>query len=409
MKLFIALCSVLTVLVTASCKQNAAPRHSTIVEDLPAEDTTAPRITIKWDKEARKVSHDVYFAEYGRARRISGDTIVMVYHCGREKHEWDNIASRRSVDNGKSWEPAKIIMPDSHPRYFGFSTPDLLVLQNGWLLLAYTGRGIPDDSTHNNLQIRISKDKGETWGDPQILAIGRSWEPGMVQLPDGEIQLFFSNEILSTKRSKNRHEQKVMLMTSRDNGGSWTKPKTVAFTPGRRDGMPVPIVLKDGKGIIFPIEVVNDEKSPHVVWSSIENRWNYPDVATIQNGRRWYAGIDPIWGGAPSIVQLSTGETILAMQTEGGRSIDRYRNWKRNTMLVMVGNSVAKNFRHISRPWPNLPEDQGAYFSSLFLKNDSTMVLITTRTFPDRNTAVYWMEGKVTRERTKEDRLADAD
>jgi hypothetical protein len=31
-----------------------------------------------------------------------------------------------------------------------------------WLMLAYTGRGVPDDSLHNNIQIRISKDGGNT-------------------------------------------------------------------------------------------------------------------------------------------------------------------------------------------------------------------------------------------------------
>jgi hypothetical protein len=66
-------------------------------------------------------------------------------------------------------------------------------------------------------------------------------------------------------------------------------------------------------------------------------------------------------------------------------------------MLVMTGNSMAKNFRNISYPYPDLPEDQGTYFSSLFLKNDSTVVLLSTRTFPDKNTGVFWKEGRIRR------------
>ena len=397
MEIFCLIILVLSLLFLSSCKykQSPPPPNYNLMGELPPVDTTVPRVNIIWDKIAKKVSHAVYFAEYGRIKRLDGDTILLTYHCGSKENEWDNIALRKSADNGKTWSPAQIIVPDNDPHYNGFSTPDLSVLKNGWLLLAYSGRGIPDDSTHNNLQVRISKDKGETWGGVNIVALGRCWEPGIVQLPDGEIQLFFSNEILSSKGARFRYEQKVMMITSRNNGISWSVPKMVAFTPGCRDGMPVPIILKDNKGIVFPIEAVYNKKSPEILWASMKARWNYKGVGTVKNGRRWYGGVNPIWGGAPYRLQLPTGETVISMQTEGGRSIDRYREWKNNTMLVMVGNSMAKNFSNISRPYPNLPEDHGAYFSSLFLKNDSTLVLVSTRTFPDKNSGIYWKEGHI--------------
>ena len=383
-----------------ACKQNPNKQAKAIFakDDLPRIDDTIRNAKVIWDQAEHKISHDEYFAEYGRARRYNGDTVILVYHCGPKGHEWDNIAMRKSVDNGRSWSEARIIVKDDQQeRYSGFSTPDLLVLKNKWLMLAYSGRGIPDDSTHNNLQIRISKDAGETWSKPSIVALGRSWEPGMTQLPSGEIQLFFSNELVSSKKAKGRHEQKVLLIRSTDNGASWTSPKMVAFTPGTRDGMPVPLVLQDNKGIIIPVEAVENMTSPEIIWTSMKANWNYASVGTKENGRRWIGTVDPVWGGAPTVIQMPSGETIISMQTELGRKLDRYKGWKKNSVVVMVGNSMAKNFGNLSYPYPNLPENEGRYFCSLFVLDADRVALLTTRNYPDSSSAVFWKAGKVIR------------
>lgn len=390
----------LSMFLFESCRTDHRPKNRAqyAKDDFPLADDTLRKVTLVWDSAERKISHEVYFSEYGRARRYAGDTILLVYHAGSKKNEWDNIILRESTDNGASWSAPRTIVADNQPeRYSGFSTPDLLVLQNKWLLLAYTGRGIPDDSTHNNLQVRLSKDRGVTWSKPGIISLGRSWEPGMIQLPDGEIQLFYSNEILSTKKAKGRHEQKVLMMSSRSNGMKWSKPKSVAFTAGRRDGMPVPLVLNDNRGIVFAAEAVENERSPEVIWSSLAANWNYASVGTVENGRRWTSTIDPIWGGAPCMVQLPTGEIILSMQTEGGRKLDRYTEWKKNTVVVMAGNSLARNFNTLTFPYPNLPENEGRYFNSIFLKNDSTLALITTKNYPDSSSALFWKEARIYR------------
>lgn len=401
-RLIILLLSSSSFMCLYSCKEQKQQqsRVQFAKDDLPRIDDTIRNATVIWDKQEKKISHQEYFAEYGRAKRYNGDTVILIYHAGPKGHEWDNIFMRKSFDNGKSWTPEKcIVKDDQQSRYSGFSTPDLLVLKNKWLMLAYTGKGIPDDSVHNNLQVRISKDAGETWSKPSIVALGRSWEPGMLQLPSGEIQLYFSNEILSTKAAKGRHEQKVLMIRSRNNGANWTPPKMVAFTPGRRDGMPVPLLLNDHKGIIIPVEAVENITSPEIIWSSEEANWNYASVGTKDNGRRWIASVDPVWGGAPCVVQLSTGETIISMQTELGRKLDRYKGWKKNSVVVMVGNSMARNFGNLSFPYPDLPVNEGRYFNSLFVLNDSRIALLTTRNYPDSSSAVFWKEGRVIKEK----------
>ncbi|RDV13050.1 exo-alpha-sialidase [Pontibacter diazotrophicus] len=363
-------------------------------DDLPPVDTSTPSLNITWEEDAMKMSHDVYFAEYGRAHRVKGDTVLFTYHFGPFQNEWDNIAIRRSIDGGNTWSEAETIVADDNPNYYGFANPELITLQNGDVILAYTGRGNPDDNAHANIQIRVSKDRGWTFGPPQIVATGRSWEPAMILLPDGEIELFYSSEARWwAGPGATAEQQEILMVRSTDNGATWSHPVQVAYTPGMRDGMAVPLVLQDEKGIVFPVESVNNTASPWIVWSSLEARWDYAGVGTIQNERRWLATREPIWGGAPFIIQLPTGETVLSVQDRGGRAIGS--DWKKNTMLVLVGNSVAKNFTNISYPWPDLPLNEGAYYSSLFLKDPQTLVIITTRNYADGHSEVYWKEGHI--------------
>lgn len=364
-------------------------------DDQPPVDNSIPaNVHTIWSRNARKISHDIYYAEYGRVEQLGGDTLLLTYHCGTWGNEWDNIALRRSYDGGQSWSEAEIIMADDNPKYYGFANPDVHVLQNGWVMLSFAGRGNPDVNEASNIQIRISKDRGFTWAPSKIIATGRSWEPSIIQLPDGEIEIFYSSEARWWFGIGSANVQQEILMTrSKDNGATWSSPRQVAYTNGMRDGMAAPLLLKDSKGIVFPIESVNNSKSPWVLWSSLSAKWNYKGSGTVENNRRWLATQENIWGGAPCLIQLPGGETILSVQDAGGRSIGS--DWKKNTMLVLVGNSIAKNFTNIAYPWPDLPLNEGAYYSSLYQKDANTLVMITTRNFADGHSEIWWKEGRI--------------
>lgn len=363
------------------------------VDDLPPADNSTPKLTIAWDSTGKKISHSVGYAEYGRIHRLSGDTLILTYHCGPNSSNFygDDIAVRWSYDNGDTWGNTQIVVKNDKPDYYGFANPEILVMQNGWILLAYVGRGKPDDNIHDNVQVIISKDRGKTWGVPIIAAQGRSWEPGLIQLPDGEIEMFYSSE--AAWWPGNNPLQEILMISSTDNGHTWSNPMKVSFSNGNRDGMPVPLVLKGNKGIVFAIESVGNAHSPWIIWSSMDANWNYASYGTTGNSRRWLATSENIWGGAPYLVQLPDGNILLSVQDSGGRTIGS--DWKKNTMLVLVGNSVARNFTNISYPWPDLPTNEGAYFSSLFLKNDTTVIAVTSRNFPDGHSEIWSKEGKI--------------
>lgn len=365
---------------------------TTHADDKPDDDNTTSTLNITWDATATKVSHDVYYAEYGRVHRVDANTLLLTYHCGGQADYWNNIALRRSTDNGATWGDAQILMADNVAGYYGFSDPEILVMQNGWLMLAYVGRGNPDDNVHDNVQIRISKDHGTTWGDPQIIAQGRSWEPGIVQLTDGDIEMFYSSEAKWWPSSN--PQQDIEFIHSTDNGATWTAPVQVAYAANYRDGMPVPVQLANGKGIAFAIESVNNSQSPWIMWSSNDAKWNYASNGTTINGRRWLGTADNVFGGAPFLTQLPTGETLLSFQDADGRAIN---DWKKSTMLVYRGNGVANKFTRINNPWPNLPTNEGAYYSSLFQKDATTIVMVTTRNMPDGHSEIWWKEGHITK------------
>jgi hypothetical protein len=383
----------------AACGKSSSGTHTQPADtsiyhadDLPPVDNSQPSVTLTWDTGAVKISDNVYYAEYPRVHRVGGDTLLLTYHCGPSTNTWGNVAMRESTDNGVTWAPANLVEAAGGPGYYGFSDPDILVMKNGWLMLAFVGRGNPDDNTHDNVEISLSKDRGQTWGTPQVIVSGRSWEPGLVQLPDGSIEIFYSSEAAWWPSAS--PQQEILMVSTADNGATWTQPNHVAYASGDRDGMPVPVLLQGGKGIAFAIESVNNTQSPWILWSSVDAHWNYETWGTQNNGRRWLATTQPIWGGAPYLIQLPTGETLLSVQDAGGRSIS---DWHKNTMLVLVGNTVANGFSQITYPWPNLPTDEGAYYNSMFLSNDTTLIALTTRNFSDGHSEVWWKRGTIKR------------
>ncbi|MCA1482081.1 sialidase family protein, partial [Bradyrhizobium sp. NBAIM08] len=112
-------------------------------------------------------------------------------------------------------------------------------------------------SGHYGIRTKKSYDGGLSWTDERLLYEAGSkfedgcWEPSQIQLPSGEIRLFFSDEGPYT----NSNEQNISLFRSLDNGLAWTaQPQMVSFRAGKRDGMPVPVLLKDKNEILFSIE-----------------------------------------------------------------------------------------------------------------------------------------------------------
>ncbi len=359
----------------------------------PVDNTNLPvahKIVWNHPSTAKKISQEGYFGDYGRIKRVGNtDTLILVYQGGPNNGDWINVCLRMSYDNGNNWNPQKILMniQDYNAEYWRFCTPEILVMQNGWVMIAFEANAKPDENK-SSIQILISKDTCKSFDGPIIYPTGRTWEPALVQLSEGEIEMFYSSE--EKWWPGDPIYQEIHQTVSTDNGYSWSEPRTVAYYPQKRDGMPVPLLLQGNKGVAFAIESVNSALSPYIIKRDLSGPWNLTTSNFNTSPYRWVVSNFSGHGGAPYLLQLPTGEVLLSAH------IYRGGDWHQNNyMQVMVGDNNAKNFGNLSTPWGILPQNESAVNNSLFLKDNETVVAVSCRMFTDGSGGLYWLEGKI--------------
>jgi len=319
---------------------------------------------------------------YARMIRLQSGEILCCYQFKGES--W----VKRSADEGRSWDEGTCV---TAYRNGAAANPELLQLKNGRLMLCYNER--PDDGESSyGISVVFSDDKGLKWGEPvRIFEAGRTfangcWEPASLQYPDGEIQIFFANEASYTYSD----EQEISVISSKNNGVSWQGPKTVSFRHGKRDGMPVPCLLKDGRTVVVAIEDngLNGEMKPVVLRDTIENRWQR-SIITGSGSRRESALLHPlpkdVYAGAPYICRMPDGVTLLAVQSRERRAYEE--------PAVYVGDGQARHFANRTFPLKLKPEVEGSW-NSLFVKSADTVTLISTTTLQGKR-GIWAIDGKV--------------
>ncbi len=331
--------------------------------------------TIVWDKSTLvEVQRG---GGYPRMIRLKGGDILACFEL-RGK-----VCVKRSADEGKTWDGFVEVagVPSGSA-----SNPELLQLANGWVLLMYNER--PKDGVHRfSIHLSVSTDGGRAWRahslayEADTVWDNGCWEPAAIQLPSGEIQLFFANE----NPYRESAEQEISLVRSFDNGRTWSKAKAISFRPNHRDGMPSPLMLQGGKGLVVAVEDNGYSVMFHpvIVHSSVEDNWK-SRAASGGSPRRWRAVKAPLsseWGGAPYIRQMPGGETVLSFQSSVGRKLPQ--------IVVYVGDENARNFEGRSVPFEIKPED-AAWWNSLFVKNEPTITA-----FSQCNGGVWAIDGRI--------------
>lgn len=331
--------------------------------------------TIEWDSSTLLMVHKG--GGYSRMIRLAGGDILCCFESER------GVWVRRSSDNGRTWQDAVFVARAPSGKA---SNPELLQLANGWVLLMYNER--PRDGVHRfTIQIAASRDEGTTWRHHSLAyqadTVSRNgcWEPAAIQLPSGEIQLFFANEYPYLDSD----EQEITLLRSFDNGKTWGERETVSFRAGARDGMPVPLILQNGKGIVVAIEDNGYTKMflPAFVHTTMERNWKQ-GPATGASPRRWLAVKKPMsveWGGAPYIRQMPSGETVLSFQSSVGR--------KHPQMVVYVGDEDARSFEGRTVPF-DVPAEEGGWWNSLFVKDADTITAVS-----QCNGGIWAIDGRI--------------
>ena len=339
-------------------------------------------------------------AEYPRVLRVSKDTLILTYHGGDgstgSTDHWQNIYICRSTDNGKTWtDPEKILDKTKtwlSNGWYRFTNADMVKLQNGWVLMTWSSNANPETNENCQVFVMISKDGGQTWGDPITVLRGRCWEPQIVQLPGGELELLVSSEAAWWGVQSNLF-QEIVCARSTDNGETWTAQKRASYNPGKRDGMPVQVVLQGNKGILFSYESINSDKNPSISWRPLNGEWDSADWDEVQDDRRWVC--ESIRGGcAPYALQLETGEVVVMGHLDQKGDV-----WQTNRLQICVGDNTGHNFGYRTIPFSSLPTGEGAYYGSLFQKDSDTIWLLYTHSYYTGSTntknCVELLEGKI--------------
>jgi hypothetical protein len=369
-------------------------------------------IRIAWDRSTlQQLSpRDARYAGYARMIVLQDASLFCVYECQGGTH------AIRSFDNAGTWtKPMIVAAPEN-----GISrvVPEVLQLKDRSILVSYNLRppgNNTDPSKRFAIEVRRSED-GEHWSGPvRVYTAGHEfsngcWEPAQLQLPSREIQLFIANEGPYTQTN----EQEITMFRSMDNGASWTSGKKMSFRSKHRDGMPVPLQLRNGKEIIYAIEdngIEGNTFKPVIIRTEASGAWNNAPVLADSKDRMHALETRnrvpaTAYAGAPYIRQLLSGETILSYQSTEWR---HNAPWDRSDMVVAIGDEEGKNFNRKSRPFYFTDSLKTCLWNSITVLNDTTMIALgSTNGFSD-NTGVWMIKGYVIRPANAQHRTLQVD
>lgn len=352
------------------------------------------RKTIAWDSSTltRVSAPTDGYCGYARMIQLHDQTLLTVYEAR------GNVLCVHSKDLGRTWSsPVSIASGEDG---INMAVPDIVQLKDNSLIACYNPRPFKIDTMrHFEIRIKRSSDGGYTWGSGQTLYragyefANGCWEPSAIQLPSGEIQLFFANEGPYTQTN----EQEISLLRSYDNGLSWSHhPETVSFRPGKRDGMPVPVLLHDKQEVAVAIEDNADGNfKPYIITNTLVQNWGQT-VGGDGSGRSYalQEKMPPeIYAGAPFLRQLKSGETILSYQgTEGRTNKMEYAEMK-----VVVGDDQARGFSGKSVPF-RVPADKCGLWNSICILDDDAIVALTSTNAFGRNMEVWMIRGRLVKQ-----------
>ena len=384
-----------------------------VIDEKPVVENIASKpavegIRIAWDYNSLVQVSDKNSTDYnGYARlvQLNDKKLMCTYESGGA------ILVKTSSDFGSTWSaPITVVSGNAS---VNMTTPDILQLKDNSILICYNPRPIAGNGTEKfSINTIKSYDGGLTWKENQIVYEASSefengcWEPSALQIPSGEIQLFFSNENVY----RNSNEQNISLIRSSNNGLTWsTTPEIVSFRAGKRDGMPSPMLLKNQNEIVFSIEdnSIENQFKPYIIRNTITENWKQTVDANSINRNYALEEVlsNPVYAGAPYLSQISTGEVLMSYQGTENRATNDINN---ADMKVVIGTNDAKNFNRKSTPFL-LSSGKSALWNSIKVLDDDTVVALTTTNQFSNSSQIWMIKGRIVPEinATKETAIID--
>ena len=329
---------------------------------------------------------------YARMIELQDGRLLAVAESG------GGISIATSENKGKNWSDPKRIV--ANPEKSFLAVPDVVQLKDGTIVVGYNPRPKEPYSEERKFGIRAvrSVDNGETWSEPIFVFDAQHtfhdgcWEPSFLELPSGELQCYFANENDYTSSN----EQCISMCRSFDKGKTWGSPEKISFRAGHRDGMPVPILLKDRSEIAVIIEdngwPGRNNFAATTVRTSLSDNWEsgYVDAGSPDRNMI-FAKVPPVGivSAAPYIRVLPWGETVASYQGSENRSSLDLQYFD---MFVLVGDERAKNFKAKSAPF-SLDLGHHSIWNSVSVIEDGVVVAVGSIGEPNKHNSVRMIKG----------------
>ena len=200
-----------------------------------------------------------------------------------EKATIDGLFTMRSTDGGATWQgPIKSPIPAE----YGESPYGKIVqLADGTALVAvYYG-----SKAHAASLVYRSKDDGQTWGDPSVIAANYN-ETALLPLPDGRILAMLRSET----------GQHLAEAFSSDQGHTWTAPRQITRDMEHPADV---ILLKDGRLLLVYGERNRPFGARALLSRDLGQTWG-PDVFILA------ADAQRLDCGYPSSVEIAPGKIV---------------------------------------------------------------------------------------------------
>ena len=244
-----------------------------------------------------------------------------------------------------------------------------------------------------SISIRRSSDLGQSWSSPITIFEGEPrwndgcWEPTLLQLPNGDLQLYFTDE----GRFQITNEQETRMMLSHDGGKTWDATiYNVSYRQGARDGMPVPVLLDDGIIVSIESNPVWEMLRPNILRTKISNPW--PQQISANSPEREDPGIqfgNNVRGAGPYIIRIPTGEVLLSYQTNADRT-----DMNHETVEVAIGDNKGRNFSKITRPF-DLSYEKSATWNSLMQWDSTCVAIVSSMDYSSSVVGVWYQLGYI--------------
>lgn len=329
---------------------------------------------------------------YARIISLLDGRLIAVAEAG------GGISCRYSKDGGHTWTPPRLIVrsADKVP----YAVPDIIQLSDGTIIVGYNPRPSQPPSEDRRFGIRVvrSIDNGTTWSDPiyvydaSHLFRDGCWEPSFLELPGGEVQLYFANE----NNFRVSDEQEISMCRSFDKGKTWSDPVRISYRAGYRDGMPVAILTENDEIVV----IIEDNGQPGrngfratTVRSSLCDNWcKWADASTIDRQIIFADDADKTYiSAAPYLRKLKNGYTIASWQGDKGARAGMGEN--HYDMFVAVGDKDARNFKGITEPFM-LPVEMHALWNSVAVSDNGDVFAIASIGGKGKPNAISIIKGR---------------